>query len=478
MTLTVAFFSMPVIAEPSYENYTYSYFGIPSEEPQAYLPNGIVTGASLGLGDFNNPNDLFVAVDGKIYIADSGNNRIIVLNKNLEVLYTIKSFDINGVKSSFANPCGIFVTSDNDIYIADSDNGRVVVLDANYNYKAAYGAPKSGIIAEEFVYKPVKVVVDQAKRIFVVSQNVNKGLIELDNEGNFISFFGAIKVSPDLRMVFWRMIATKEQKARMPLELPTEYSSVDIDNKGFVYSVVKATGSNTSFDPEVLIRKLNPLGNDVLNRNGFWTPMGDVMFRTIKGVPLNSRFADICIGSYGIYSAIDTTKGRIFTYDDNGNLLAVFGKYGQHLGEFGNPVAIEIINDTEYLVLDSKYNQIVRFKPTDYMNTIHEAVRAQYKRQYEISEQNWTEVLKNSSKFELAYNGKGKALYRLENYKDAMTYFKLGNDRVAHSYAFKEYRTILINQYFTYGMLALIILLFVLVIAIPIFRKYGRKREK
>ena len=53
-----------------------------------------------------------------------------------------------------------------------------------------------------------------------------------------------------------------------------------------------------------------------------------------------------------MYSLLDRRRGRIFTYDHEGNLLYIFGGLGTQAGTFVTPVAIENIGNT-IIVLDA-----------------------------------------------------------------------------------------------------------------------------
>ena len=64
-------------------------------------------------------------------------------------------------------------------------------------------------------------------------------------QGEFLGFFGSVPVNPSLTERLWRMISTKEQRARMLLFIPTEYSGMDIDEAGFIYTTV---ATNTDSD--------------------------------------------------------------------------------------------------------------------------------------------------------------------------------------------------------------------------------------
>lgn len=121
-------------AELPYTTYNYDYWGDIVYTPAAYVPAGSITGASFqyngqSLGAFKNPQDLCVAQDGTVYLADSGNNRIVLLSSDMtKVVRVITGFENHGVADTFQTPTGVAVANDDTLYIADSLNRRVVVL--------------------------------------------------------------------------------------------------------------------------------------------------------------------------------------------------------------------------------------------------------------------------------------------------------------------------------------------------------------
>lgn len=120
--------------ELPYTTYNYDYWGDIVYTPAAYVPAGSITGASFqyggqSLGAFKNPQDLCVAQDGTVYLADSGNNRIVLLSSDMtKVVRVITGFENHGVADTFQTPTGVAVANDDTLYIADSLNRRVVVL--------------------------------------------------------------------------------------------------------------------------------------------------------------------------------------------------------------------------------------------------------------------------------------------------------------------------------------------------------------
>ena len=109
--------------------------------------------------------------------------------------------------------------------------------------------------------------------------------------------------------------------------------------------------------------------------------------------------------------------------------MYVFGADGAQLGTFRSPTGMSVTPNGDFLVLDSAYNHIVVFKPTQYARLLHEAVGLQDTRNYAEAQAKWNEVLKYTSQSEWAYNNLGRIKLAEGQYKDALFYFKLGSYR-------------------------------------------------
>lgn len=420
-------------------SYTYDFWSESASSPLAYEFSRIVTAHDMGVGSLRNPRDIFVRHD-RVYIVDSGNNRVVCLGPSLELLWTISEFDNAGVVDRLRNPGGIFVTDEEHIYIADRDNARIVHLDSDGRLVRIIGAPTatvSGILPEGFVYKPEKVVVDPAGRLYVISADAYDGILTLGNDGRFLGFIGAPRVTPSPLEVIWRRISTAEQNQRRELLLPIEYSGISLDSRGMIHAVVAGWTDSAS------IKRLNPSGYDVLKRKGFAPPQGDLVQprRDLLSLPGDrtgtSTLVDVLSRAYGNYSVLDNYRGRVFTYDERGNLLYVFGGTGYLAGLFEKPTAIEELG-SDMIVLDG--NVLVVFSRTAYGNYIHNAIAAYANGLYELSIRFWQAVLTLNANYSQAYSGIGRGYLMSENYVEAMRYFRLGDDRSGYSDAFKEYR--------------------------------------
>ncbi len=129
----------PVTALAAESNYTYvyDYWEDVQECPDVYSVAKVFTYKDLGLEqNLKAPESLYV--DGNlVYICDTGNNRIVVLERNGSNQFSVvREFSsINGSDKPDLNaPADIAVGSDGSLFIADRGNGRVVKVDQDLNY--------------------------------------------------------------------------------------------------------------------------------------------------------------------------------------------------------------------------------------------------------------------------------------------------------------------------------------------------------
>lgn len=461
LLLTVIFAPVKrVWAESESYTYSYEYFDFQLESPDAYTPCAQLFGYQLGIGDFNNPKSLFVR-DGNLYIADSGNNRLVVVDCYFQLVRVIDKVYINGEESTLLNPSDVFVNKNGELYICDTDNNRVLHTDGDLNVIKIYIKPDDPTVLGETNFIPLKCVADSAGRLFVLAANVNQGFMEFDKYGEFTNFTGANKVKATFLQALAKRLMTKEQRDRMVQFVPTEYSNLAIDKDDFLYA------TTTTFTPGELangtiypVRKLNSIGEDILVRNGYEPPMGDLQWGMGGDISGPSRFEDVTPMENDTYFCLDRNRGRIFGYDFQGNMLYAFGGIGNKLGYFQYPVSIEHMG-TDLLVLDNRSVSVTRFTLTEYGYYINKGLELYKEGRYEESADYWRKALKLNGNYDLAYIGIGRALLREGNYKEAMKYFRIKRDYNNYSKAFKEFRQQWVEKnirYLLIGACALIII--------------------
>ena len=425
----------PLFAEPTNYTYNYDFWEEQVASPDAYRVSAYILGSAFGIGNFRDPQGLFVR-ENRVYICDSGNNRIVLLeageNGEHTLVAEVSSVVIDGEESPFKYPMDLFECRDGFIYIADTDNHRVLKLDREWNYVAAVLQPDDESIEEYTEFIPVKLVVDFANRLFVQVRNINKGLMEFDSRGEFAGYMGANKVHVSIVDYIWKMVSTQAQRARMDLFIPTEYSNLCLDHEGFIY----VTNSSGQTDP---VRRLNAMGQDILIRNGYEDPVGDLAYGNAGGVTGRSRFIDVAAMGNDSYACFDRSRGRIFIYDFQGNLLYAFGGLGNREGCFLLPAALDTMGDSLY-ALDARSTALTRFDLTTYGEKIYLALNEYKAGRYESSAEVWEEVLKMNGNYDLAYIGIGRAALRQGEYLKAMKYYKLKHYRRGYGKAFQLYR--------------------------------------
>ncbi|MCL2441562.1 MAG: hypothetical protein FWD14_07455 [Treponema sp.] len=426
---------LSLYAAPTNYTYNYDFWREQVASPDAYRVGAYILGDALGVGHFNDPQGLFIR-DNRIYICDSGNNRIIrmVVRENGDHVVTdvVGSVMINGTASAFDYPMDIFENRNGDLYITDTRNNRILVLNHNWNFIHAIYKPDDESLEDFTDFLPSKLVVDFANRIFVQAMNVNKGLMEFDNRWEFSGYMGANRVSVNPADYLWKLISTQAQRERMDLFIPTEYSNVALDKDGFIY-VTNATGQT---DP---VRRLNAMGQDILIRNGYVDPVGDLAVGNAGGIAGRSRFIDVVPFDNDSYACFDQTRGRVFMYDFQGNLLYAFGGRGNREGSFTQPVALDRMGYSLY-ALDSRVGALTRFDLTLYGALINRALNEYRAGRYESSAEVWEEVLKMNGNYDLAYIGIGRAALRQGDYQKAMRYYSLKHHREGYGKAFQLYR--------------------------------------
>ena len=448
---------LPVFAASSYQTYTYTTFGISAPSPDAYTPYKSYHAKDIGLAGANLDNLTDIEVDDKnnVYLADPGNNRILILDPYLQYKSAIQTFvNEEGIRDKLAEPNGVFVTAEK-IFVADTNNSRIVVFDRNGSFLYQLREPQSTVFPTGSIYKPIAIAVDNAERIYVVSSTTYMGVIVLDSQGEFQNFIGSQTVSVSALELMWRSFMSAKQRALTKKNVSTEYNNITIDEDGFVYvttSSIKEESQYTSIKGDTTyapVKKLNASGTDVMTHNGFFGPYGEVATKAI-GRSTNetgvSRVVDAAVGPEGTWSLIDDKRSRVYTYDDSGNLLFAFGAKGQMLGNLSTVSGITY-QDSKILLLDKSDASITVFNRTEYGDVLISALQHNNDRQYDLAVSDWETILQYNNNFDTAYIGIGQSYFRSGNWSKAMEYFSFAADTDNYNNAFKMWRQEWISKY-------------------------------
>ena len=482
---------IPVGAEKPYQTYTYSIDGKALLSPNAYDPQKNYTTSELASMfngvTLNGARDMVTDSNGNIYIADTGNNRILILDRYFNLKMEIKDF-LNNVQinDSFKAPAGIFVTEDRleqgevkypgRIYVCDTDNARIVTFTLDGKFASIIKEPESELFDSDHVYRPIAIAVDNYDRLFVVGEQTNEGVIVMTNTGEFTGFIGAQQSVTSLWDQIWKRFQTKEQRQKAVAVVSYPYNNISINERGFIYATINAeelknqmTSAITSKSKEgtyAPCKLLNPAGDEIMRRNGFWPPAGEVDFgntydQGYKGI---SVITDVACGPEQTWTIVDSLRCKIYTYDYDGNLLFAFGDKDLSVtnGRLGTLRSIQsvVYHDDALLVLDGDKDKqtITVYERTPYGDSLIRALEHQNNREYDKAIGDWEEILRSNSNYDAAYIGIGLCLSNEGRYEEAIEYYKAAYDTQNYSVAYKEMRKEWMSRFFIFIPIAILVL--------------------
>lgn len=472
--------SLSVFANTPYPNYFIAAGSWSLPTPAAYEPTKIIDFDKPENGKLNGPTDIFIKKNKEkgdtIYIADSGNNRIVVLDSNWNFKYAISDgITDNNDPAKLNNPQGVFVDDNDTVLVADTGNKRIVEFTKYGSFRYQYKAPSDLILGENFAdeYKPIKVVKDYRDYIYVINEGDGKGVLMLSPGGDFKSYYGANKVRLSVWESITRQLWSRESRKGNIVNLPYSFNNIMVGNDGYVY--VTTTGLNSQ-----QVRKLNSAGTDVLFKND--KDFSDRSITFSLGVGNRQTFVDVTVDNDNNMTIIDNAACRIYQYDEIGRNLFAFGSRGNGNGQFLEPSSIDTDSQGRLLVLDRTSATITVFNKTKYAQTVHTANKLYSEAKYDLSFPEWDKVIQQDSYYIHALQAKGLTYMRKEDYSKAMDEFYKAEDSDDYSIAFEQQRRIFIKDYFaiiaTSVIIASVLLLIYASIKSKNKKKYGIKSPK
>ncbi len=353
-------FSLQCAAIVPYSSYNYDSNGDVGESVDIYEPSVVLSGELLGIDDFADPSDFYYD-QGLLYLLDSGNNRVVIIDMadNTATAVTVKDGE-NEVPMS--KDGSLFVDKYKTVYITDSGNQCIWICDMQGNITGRITKPESEFFSDSVEFLPKKIIGDAVGNIYVQCTGVYEGLVIFNKDREFSGFFGSEQVAASssvLKSYFWKQFMTAEQKESMANYVPKEILSMDISSDNFLYTITPSSAVGNVKVAADKIRCLNPKGTDILE---------SFMSRDVENAfNFDNRylnFIDIAFSESGYINLLDNRQGRIYQFDKNMQLITAFGALGSYEGSFTKPIAIEV-TDEDIFVLDNLKNNITVFKITE-----------------------------------------------------------------------------------------------------------------
>jgi len=242
-----------------------------------------------GDGEFADPLNLAVDMDGNIYVADLGRNLIQKFTPEGE--YITHWGGLSHIDGAFGYHTALTISSDGkSIYVADPDNDRIQTFDLNGKLNAVWTANGSD---EGKFREPKGIAMDANQNIFVLD-TMNNRIQVFRSDGSFLKQWGNHGKAPG------QFIG--------PQGIAIDYAE----------NIFIADTENHR------IQKFDSNGN-------FLTEWGSIGTSNIQfDYP-----TDIATDDFGDVYVLDYNNFRVQKFNNNGKFLNSFGKRGTEPGEFG-----------------------------------------------------------------------------------------------------------------------------------------------
>ncbi len=277
----------------------------------------------------NSPRSLALAKDGTLYVADSRNHRILHLDLEGNVLHEWGSF-ADGVNiqigpGTFNEPWGIAVGPDGSVYVTDTWNHRVQKFTAEGRFLKTWGAFGQGESPDSF-YGPRGLAVDGKGRVYVMDTG-NKRIVVFDADGNFVTQFGS---------------------AGFDAGQFDEPVGIAVDKNGTVYVTDTWNQRVQTFSAVETEDSLIFLPEKQWDIFGWFG-------QSLENKPFIAVNDDLHV------FITDPEGYRVMEFDPTGDLVRVWGDYGNTSSSFGLTSGIAVDADGHVWVTDSVFNRIMRF---------------------------------------------------------------------------------------------------------------------
>lgn len=402
----------------------------------AYLPSNAILHLNL-----DEAEDLFVDENDHIFIADTGNRRIVKYNPRTDTVTMTIEYE------GFQSPRSVFITVDQEIFVADTLAGAIYIFNADGSYNREISSIDSPSFTNHF--KPMKVSVDIAKNIYVLGEGVYDGIIQLSNSGEFLGYYTSNKVNLTPVQMLQDLIFTDAQLANLFARTPSTFSNVFTDRNGILYTSTIGGGRQA-------VKKHNTAGQNMLN----------------PGIPVDSVI-DIYVDEQGIiYGA--TSDGFIYVYSPEGEFIYFFGADADNLdvaGLFGDLRSIAVDSSGQIWALDREKGMLQSFKPTDYAHRVYAALSEFNQGNYDAAIENWQEVLRLNQMSVLAHNNIARNYFSQQDFDRTMYHSEVAGNRFYYSEAFWEIRNSWLQQNLAMVFIALVSIAIVWAVVKRINRK-------
>jgi uncharacterized protein (TIGR03663 family) len=304
-----------------------------------------VWGGQVGTepGRFNHPRGVAVGPEGNVFVVDSDNHRVQVLDPNGNVLgqwgnncnmdSLLGCIDPDGDgplamgDGQFQEPWGIALDREGRLYVADTWNHRVQVFDTEGNFLAKWGTYGQTSTDARYFYGPRDIAVDAQGRVYVTDTG-NKRVVVFDREGNLVDQWG--------------------QEGSMPGAF-SEPVGIDVASQG--------EGPGNVYVADTWNQRVQVFDGDLAFLRQW--PVDAWYGQSVVNKPF------LAVDGQGRVYITDPEGYRVAVFDAEGELVATFGLYGFDNMSFSLPTGIDVDAEGNVYVTDTDGHRVMKFPPID-----------------------------------------------------------------------------------------------------------------
>ena len=280
---------------------------------------GVESSEGTDPGEFDDLSGIAVGADGKVYVADTDNNRVQILDSSGTPLLQ---------RAGFNAPEGVAVDSSGNVFVADTDNNRVVILDSDGTVTQTLTT--GGVDAGPFQYPSGVAVTPDGATLYVA-----------DWYNHCVQVF----TWDSTQYVYSTIIGVYDTWGSGNAQFSNP-QGVAVGPDGSVYVADTSNRRIQKFDADG--GYLTQWGEYGGANGQFWDPAG------------------VTVDSEGNVWVADTGNGRIQKFNADGDFLMTFGQGGSGPYRFSYPDDVAVAGDGTILVADTGNHCIKLYRPASF----------------------------------------------------------------------------------------------------------------